>query len=387
MTEKNEEQDELNININDINIRGARIDDVQKEKIIKKILEHGKNGGVITENEILDAIGDLDLNPDQIEDICNSIEFAGVEIDDDYTKLNLKELSSDLKSSDNSYSEIQLNENPNVGDPVKLYLGEIRGALLTSEEEVDLALRIAEGDKNAKEKLLRSNLRLVVSVAKRYTGRGMQFLDLIQEGNLGLMKAVEKFDYTRGFKFSTYATWWIRQAITRAIADQSRTIRVPVHMAETVNKIKRISGLLLHNNGRNPTPKEIARELGLPLDKVREALKASHDPLSLESPVGEEEDRHLGDMIADDSRYAPVNEATHAILRQELSNVMNTLTPREEKVLRMRFGMADGRSKTLEEVGKEFNVTRERIRQIEAKALRKLRHPSRSKRLRDFLEQ
>lgn len=362
--------------------------EMSKEEIIIKILEQCKILGSVSEGQILEIIGNLDLSPEQIEEVYALIENSGIEIDDRISEASMKNMSSNFKNVENINSEIVALDTLNsTDDPVKIYLKEIgRGILLTPEEEIDLALRIAQGDGRAREKLLKSNLRLVVSVAKRYAGRGMHFSDLIQEGNIGLMKAVEKFDYTRGFKFSTYATWWIRQAITRAIADQSRTIRVPVHMTETVNKIKRISNLLLHNNGQNPTPNEIAKELDLSVEKVKEAIKVSHDPLSLESPMGEEEERHLGDTIADENVTAPVEEATHSMLRKELISVMNTLTPREEKVLKMRFGIIDGRGKTLEEVGKEFNVTRERIRQIEAKALRKLRHPSRSRRLRDFLE-
>ena len=261
-----------------------------------------------------------------------------------------------------------------------------RVPLLSSEEEIDLAIRIANGDVQAKQRLSEANLRLVVSIAKRYLGRGMQFLDLIQEGNLGLIKAVDKFDYTKGFKFSTYATWWIRQAITRAIADQARTIRIPVHMVETINKVKKVQSQLLHQNGHEPTPDEIADELDLPVDKVREIMRVAQEPVSLETPIGEEEDSHLGDFIPDDGAPAPADAASHTMLREQLSDVLSTLTPREEKVLRLRFGLEDGRSRTLEEVGKEFNVTRERIRQIEAKALRKLRHPSRSRKLKDYLD-
>jgi len=278
-------------------------------------------------------------------------------------------------------------EGISIDDPVKVYLKEIgRVPLLTPEEEIELAERMAKGDPYARKRLSEANLRLVVSIAKRYVGRGMQFLDLIQEGNLGLIKAVEKFDHTKGFKFSTYATWWIRQAITRAIADQARTIRIPVHMVETINKVKKVSSQLLHKNGHDPTAEEIAEELDMPIDKVREIMRVAQEPVSLETPIGEEEDSHLGDFIEDSDAPAPADAASHTLLKEQLEDVLSTLTPREKKVLELRFGLEDGRNRTLEEVGKEFNVTRERIRQIEAKALRKLRHPSRSKRLKDFLD-
>ena len=274
-----------------------------------------------------------------------------------------------------------------IDDPVKVYLKEIgRVPLLSAEEEVELAIKMSQGDVAAKKRLSEANLRLVVSIAKRYVGRGMQFLDLIQEGNLGLIKAVEKFDHTKGFKFSTYATWWIRQAITRAIADQARTIRIPVHMVETINKVKKVNSQLLHENGHEPTNEQIAEKLEMPVEKVREIMRVAQEPVSLETPIGEEEDSHLGDFIPDEDAPAPSDVASHTMLKEQLAEVLSTLTPREEKVLRLRFGLEDGRSRTLEEVGKEFNVTRERIRQIEAKALRKLRHPSRSKKLKDFLE-
>ena len=354
-----------------------------KEHVISEILEQGKSNESINENDILEAISDLDFDPDQIEELYDSLESSGIDVSE-LSDLNLSSSNISLKTlANDEMSPIDSNMS---NDPIKLYLREIgRGNLLTSEEEIDLALRISQGDQKAKETLLRANLRLVVSIAKRYTGRGMNFLDLIQEGNLGLMKAVDKFDYTRGFKFSTYATWWIRQAITRAIADQSKTIRVPVHMVETVNKIKRISSLLLHNNGRDPTSMEIAKELDIPLEKVKDAIKVTHDPLSLETPIGEEEDRQLSDTISDENAEAPIDEATGALLREALSESLRTLTEREESVIRLRFGIPDGHTHTLEEVGMQFNVTRERIRQIEAKALRKLRHPMRSKKLRDFL--
>lgn len=357
-----------------------------KQEIIDSILEHGKASGRVSESDILDAMGDLDFNPEQIEELYDSLESSGVEINGS-GNFDMIDIGNDDVRHSSSSSEADIPDNISLDDPIKLYLREIgKDSLLTAEEEIDLAIRISEGDKCAKEILLKSNLRLVVSIAKRYIGRGMQLSDLVQEGNLGLMKAVEKFDYTRGFKFSTYATWWIRQAITRAIADQSKTIRIPVHMVETVNKIKRISSLLLHSNGHDPTPYELSKELGMPVDKIKEALKAAYDPLSLESPIGEEEDRQLGDVISDDLQAAPLEQATKSMLKDALSEALKTLTEREERVLRLRFGMADGRSRTLEEVGRRFHVTRERIRQIEAKALRKLRHPMRSKKLKDFLQ-
>ena len=342
----------------------------------------------ITNQDILDAIGELDFEPEKLEKLYDAIEAQGIEIVEDMGEIKIDEIELSYEESKGDNSGTQSSEQSvTIDDPVKVYLKEIgRVPLLTSEEEVELAIRISDGDVQAKQRLSEANLRLVVSIAKRYLGRGMQFLDLIQEGNLGLIKAVEKFDYTKGFKFSTYATWWIRQAITRAIADQARTIRIPVHMVETINKVKKVQSQLLHQNGHEPSPDEIAEEIDMPVDKVREIMRVAQEPVSLETPIGEEEDSHLGDFIPDNDAPAPADAASHTMLREQLSDVLSTLTPREEKVLRLRFGLEDGRSRTLEEVGKEFNVTRERIRQIEAKALRKLRHPSRSRKLKDYLD-
>ena len=354
-----------------------------KKSVVKELLELGKQKGQLNNQDILDAIGEIDFDPEQLEKLYDNLEQQGIEIVEDMGDIKI----DDIDLGDGKDSDFVADGAVTVDDPVKVYLKEIgRVPLLSSEEEIDLAIRIANGDVQAKQRLSEANLRLVVSIAKRYLGRGMQFLDLIQEGNLGLIKAVDKFDYTKGFKFSTYATWWIRQAITRAIADQARTIRIPVHMVETINKVKKVQSQLLHQNGHEPTPDEIADELDLPVDKVREIMRVAQEPVSLETPIGEEEDSHLGDFIPDDGAPAPADAASHTMLREQLSDVLSTLTPREEKVLRLRFGLEDGRSRTLEEVGKEFNVTRERIRQIEAKALRKLRHPSRSRKLKDFLE-
>ena len=358
-----------------------------KKTVIKDLLELGKSKGQLSTKEILDALGELDFDPEQIEKFYDTLETQGVEIVEDFDDITIddEELAK-AEGLDNLDPSVGA-DGVSIDDPVKVYLKEIgRVPLLTPDEEVDLAVRITNGDEAAKKRLSEANLRLVVSIAKRYVGRGMQFLDLIQEGNLGLIKAVEKFDYTKGFKFSTYATWWIRQAITRAIADQARTIRIPVHMVETINKVKKVSSQLLHANGREPSAEEIAEELDMPVDKVREIMRVAQEPVSLETPIGEEEDSHLGDFIPDDDAPAPADAASHTLLKETLGSVLDSLTPREEKVLRLRFGLEDGRSRTLEEVGKEFNVTRERIRQIEAKALRKLRHPSRSKKLKDFLD-
>lgn len=354
-----------------------------KKSVVKELLELGKQKGQLNNQDILDAIGEIDFDPEQLEKLYDNLEQQGIEIVEDMGDIKI----DDIDLGEGKDSDFVADGAVTVDDPVKVYLKEIgRVPLLSSEEEIDLAIRIANGDVQAKQRLSEANLRLVVSIAKRYLGRGMQFLDLIQEGNLGLIKAVDKFDYTKGFKFSTYATWWIRQAITRAIADQARTIRIPVHMVETINKVKKVQSQLLHQNGHEPTPDEIADELDLPVDKVRGIMRVAQEPVSLETPIGEEEDSHLGDFIPDDGAPAPADAASHTMLREQLSDVLSTLTPREEKVLRLRFGLEDGRSRTLEEVGKEFNVTRERIRQIEAKALRKLRHPSRSRKLKDYLD-
>ena len=359
-----------------------------KKTVIRDLIEQGKSKGQLSTKEILDALGELDFDPEQIEKFYDTLESQGVEIVENFGDEPLADIDFSAEGDETEDLETALStEGIAIDDPVKVYLKEIgRVPLLTPEEEIDLAIRISNGDEAAKKRLSEANLRLVVSIAKRYLGRGMQFLDLIQEGNLGLIKAVEKFDYTKGFKFSTYATWWIRQAITRAIADQARTIRIPVHMVETINKVKKVSSQLLHTNGHEPTADEISAELDMPVEKVREIMRVAQEPVSLETPIGEEEDSHLGDFIPDDEAPAPADAASHTLLKEQLADVLDTLTPREEKVLRLRFGLEDGRSRTLEEVGKEFNVTRERIRQIEAKALRKLRHPSRSKKLKDFLD-
>ncbi len=360
------------------------ISDKDKEKI-NNIIKEAKENGKMTYGDLATKLNDV--NPEEIDSVFDAFEEIGVDIlpdnfDEEPDLEDLKEVE-ELKLdeiTDTSYEGIS------VDDPVRMYLREIgRIPLLTYDEELDLAKRILQGDEEAKQKLAESNLRLVVSIAKKYVGRGMLFLDLIQEGNMGLIKAVEKFDYTKGFKFSTYATWWIRQAITRAIADQARTIRIPVHMVETINKLIRTSRHLLQQLGREPSPEEIAEEMEIPVEKVTEIQKIAQDPVSLETPIGEEEDSHLGDFIQDEDSPAPHDAASYTLLREQLEEVMNTLTPREAKVLKLRFGLEDGKSRTLEEVGREFNVTRERIRQIEAKALRKLRHPSRSKKLRDYM--
>lgn len=361
-----------------------------KETIMQELMDKGKAKGKISTKEILDAMGESDFEPEQIEQLYDSLESSGVEIIEDFSDIKIYDLdegTSENEALESSTNSAEFEGIVPVDDPVKVYLKEIgKVPLLSMEEELKLAEKIRQGDENAKRKLSEANLRLVVSIAKRYLGRGMHLLDLIQEGNLGLIKAVEKFDYTKGFKFSTYATWWIRQAITRAISDQARTIRIPVHMVETINRLKKASNQLLHKNGHEATPEEIAAELKMPEEKIREIMRISKEPVSLEDPVGEEDDSHRGDFIPDDDALAPADAAFHTLLREQLSNVLYTLTPREEKVLRLRFGLEDGRARTLEEVGREFNVTRERIRQIESKALRKLRHPSRSKKLKDFLD-
>ena len=354
-----------------------------KKNVIKELIETGKRNQKLTAKEIDAALAEIDFDVELVDKMYETLESNAIEIEDDG-----EEEKAPLTEASVDQFELALSqEGVAIDDPVKVYLKEIgRVPLLTHEEEIALAVRITQNDEVAKRRLSEANLRLVVSIAKRYVGRGMQFLDLIQEGNLGLIKAVEKFDHTKGFKFSTYATWWIRQAITRAIADQARTIRIPVHMVETINKVKKVSSQLLHRNGHEPTVEEVADELGVTVEKVREIMRVAQEPVSLETPIGEEEDSHLGDFIPDEDALVPADQASHTLLKEQLSGVLNTLTPREEKVLRLRFGLEDGRPRTLEEVGKEFSVTRERIRQIEAKALRKLRHPSRSKKLRDFLD-
>ncbi|SDZ79817.1 RNA polymerase sigma factor RpoD [Selenomonas ruminantium] len=359
-------------------------------EIVENLLSKGnKNGGTLTYGELVEALQQEDLTPDEIDRMYDTFSQQGIEIVDDSSTTDVGDEDIDVDDKDTEEVEIDLSvpEGISIDDPVRMYLKEIgRVPLLTADEEVALAKRMQAGDEIAQKRLAEANLRLVVSIAKRYVGRGMLFLDLIQEGNLGLIKAVEKFDYTKGYKFSTYATWWIRQAITRAIADQARTIRIPVHMVETINKLIRVSRQLLQQLGREPSPEEIAKEMDISVERVREIMKIAQEPVSLETPIGEEEDSHLGDFIEDQDAPAPADAASFMLLKEQLEEVLDTLTPREEKVLRLRFGLDDGRARTLEEVGQNFGVTRERIRQIEAKALRKLRHPSRSRKLKDFLD-
>lgn len=354
---------------------------------ISKLLDKGKKTGVLTYNEIMESLQSVDMSPDEIDELYDTFTKRGIDIIDNGNDIGPDDDSNLKDDEDDIDIDLSIPEGINIDDPVRMYLKEIgRVPLLSADEEIKLAKRMEDGDLEAQKRLAEANLRLVVSIAKRYVGRGMLFLDLIQEGNLGLIKAVEKFDYNKGYKFSTYATWWIRQAITRAIADQARTIRIPVHMVETINKLIRVSRQLLQSLGREPSPEEIAKEMDVSVDRVREIRKIAQEPVSLETPIGEEEDSHLGDFIEDHDAPAPAEAASFVLLKEQLEDVLDTLTEREEKVLRLRFGLDDGRARTLEEVGQNFGVTRERIRQIEAKALRKLRHPSRSKKLKDFLE-
>ncbi len=350
---------------------------------VRELIETGKAKGILTYKEIAETLGDIELNAEQFDHVLDTLSSLNIEVAKE-EGIPEPEILNEVEEEE---IDISVPEGISIDDPVRMYLKEIgKVPLLTAEEEIELAKRMEEGDEEAKHRLCEANLRLVVSIAKRYVGRGMLFLDLIQEGNLGLIKAVEKFDYRKGYKFSTYATWWIRQAITRAIADQARTIRIPVHMVETINKLIRVSRQLLQEYGREPMPEEIAEEMGIPVEKVREIIKIAQEPVSLETPIGEEEDSHLGDFIPDDDAPAPAEAAAFTVLKEQLMGVLSTLTPREEMVLKLRFGLEDGRARTLEEVGKEFKVTRERIRQIEAKALRKLRHPSRSRKLKDSID-
>ena len=387
MAKKEEGKEKVENIVEKGSTKDVKIEENKKEEIkVKELIEKAKNNGKITLGELASELENT--NPENIEDVFDEFEKMGVQVlseDDFEDEPNIEDLKEveELKIEEITESSF---EGISIDDPVRMYLREIgKIPLLTYDEELDLAQRILEDDEEARQKLAESNLRLVVSIAKKYVGRGMLFLDLIQEGNMGLIKAVEKFDYTKGFKFSTYATWWIRQAITRAIADQARTIRIPVHMVETINKLIRTSRHLLQQLGREPSPEEIAKEMEIPVERVMEIQKIAQDPVSLETPIGEEEDSHLGDFIQDDDSPAPHDAASYILLREQLEEIMQTLTPREAKVLKLRFGLEDGKARTLEEVGKEFDVTRERIRQIEAKALRKLRHPSRSKKLRDYM--
>jgi RNA polymerase primary sigma factor len=364
------------------------IEENEKKFDVSDLIARGKTKGSLTSSEIVEALGEIDYDIDQIDKLYEDLESNGIEVNyldspdfaDIETEIEQYESAEDME-------KMLIQEGLSIDDPVRMYLKEIgKVPLLDNDQELVIAEKMADGDEDAKKMLVEANLRLVVSIAKRYVGKGMFFLDLIQEGNLGLMKAVDKFDYRKGYKFSTYATWWIRQAITRAIADQARTIRIPVHMVETIHKVSRYSRQLLQEYGREASAEEIAEKMGTSADKVREIMKIAQDPVSLETPIGEEEDSHLGDFIPDEDSPAPAEAASYALLREQLNEVLRTLTPREEHVLKLRFGLDDGRTRTLEEVGKEFNITRERIRQIEAKALRKLRHPSRSKRLKDYLD-
>ena len=365
-----------------------------KKQILENLMEQGKATGKLSTKDITDALEKLDFDVEQMDKFYDDCATYHIEIIDDIAPDdddNLMMIPSETEGEEDMIDLSLSTDGVAIDDPVKIYLKEIgRVPLLTAEEEIQLAELMSGGDekkaKAARKRLSEANLRLVVSIAKRYVGRGMSFLDLIQEGNLGLIKAVEKFDYTKGFKFSTYATWWIRQAITRAIADQARTIRIPVHMVETITKVKKISSQLLHENGHDPSPEDIAKHLDMPVERVREIMRIAQDPVSLETPIGEEEDSHLGDFIEDENAPAPADAASLVLLKEQINQVLSTLTPREEAVLRLRFGLEDGRSRTLEEVGQQFNVTRERIRQIEAKALRKLRHPNRSNKVRDYLD-
>ena len=373
----------------DKSVEGDKSDKID----IQDLIEKAKKKGSLTNSEIMAALGDTDYDIDQIDKLYEALDSMGIDVtecfDDDDMAENIEDdIESDLENFDKpeNMEKILAQEGLTIDDPVKLYLKEIgRVPLLDADREAELAKKMSEGDEQAKRELVEANLRLVVSIAKRYVGKGLFFLDLIQEGNLGLMKAVSKFDYTKGYKFSTYATWWIRQAITRAIADQARTIRIPVHMVETIHKVTKVSRQMLQEKGREVSATEVAKEMNMNPDKVREILKIAQDPISLETPVGEEEDSHIGDFIEDQESPAPAEAASYELLREQLNEVLHTLTPREEAVLRLRFGLEDGRQRTLEEVGQQFNITRERIRQIEAKALRKQRHPSRSRNLRDYL--
>jgi len=356
-------------------------DPKKSQNKIDELIELGKNKGVLTYKEVMDTLEELELDSEQIEKIYDRFEALNIDVVEETDPADVAEDIADIESDLGGADGVA------IDDPVRMYLKEIgKVPLLDSETEMELAKRMSEGDEKANRMLVEANLRLVVSIAKRYVGRGMFFLDLIQEGNLGLMKAVRKFDYTKGYKFSTYATWWIRQAITRAIADQARTIRIPVHMVETINKVLRVSRQLLQELGHEASAEEIAEVMNVPVEKIREIMKVAQEPVSLETPIGEEEDSHLGDFIPDDDAPAPAEAASYTLLREQLEEVLHTLTPREEQVIKLRFGFEDGRPRTLEEVGKVFNITRERIRQIEAKALRKMRHPSRAKKLKDYLD-